>query len=33
MLSEEWKHELRRNQYQLKREGRMALTGGEWRLV
>ena len=29
----EWMHELRRNQYQLKREGRIALRNGMWYAV
>jgi hypothetical protein len=30
---QERKHELRRNQFQLKREGRIALRNGKWHLV
>ncbi|MGD0010406.1 MAG: hypothetical protein ABSE93_17900 [Terriglobia bacterium] len=29
----EWMHELRRNQFQLKREGRMTLRNGMWYIV
>ena len=29
----EWMHELRRNQPQLKREGRIALRNGMWHIV
>jgi hypothetical protein len=29
----EWMHELRRNQFQLKRDGRIALGNGMWHLV
>jgi len=29
----EWMHELHRNQYQLKREGRIALRNGIWYAV
>jgi len=30
---QEWKHELRRNQFQLKREGRIALRNSMWYIV
>lgn len=30
---QEWKHELRRHQFQLKREGRIALRIGMWYIV
>ena len=30
---QEWMHELRRNQYQLKREGRVVLNSGKWSLI